>query len=58
MLRNNFFHKKTVEESGTPSLLQREKCGFAKSDVSKVLYPSKGKITNRLVVAGTVVVEI
>ena len=58
MLRNSFFHKKAVGESGAPSLLQRQKCGFAKSDVSKVLYPSIGKITNRLVAIGTVAVEI
>ena len=57
MLRNNFLHKKTVGESGAPSLLQREKCEFAKS-VSNVLFPRIGKITNRLVTMGTVAVEI
>ena len=58
MLRNNFFHKKTVGESGVPSLLQKEKRGSAKSDASKVLFPGIRKITNRLVAVDTVVVEM
>ena len=41
---NKFFHKNTLEESGTPSLLQKEKIGSAKSDVLKVLFPDIGKI--------------
>ena len=46
MFRNNFFHKSTVGESETPSLLQKEKRRSAKSDVSKVLFPELAKITN------------
>ena len=46
MFRNNFFHKSTVGESETPSLLQKEKRRSAKSDVSNVLFPDIGKITN------------
>ena len=44
MFRNNFFHKNTVAESETPSLLQKRKRGSAKSDVSKVLFLDIGKI--------------
>ena len=43
-IRNNFFHKNTVAESETPSQLQKEKRGSAKSDVSKVLFLDIGKI--------------
>ena len=46
MFRNNFFHKNAVGERGAPSLLQKEKRESAKSDVSKVLFPDIGKITN------------
>ena len=46
MFGNNLFHKNAVEESGAPSLLQKEKRRSAKSDVSKVLFPDIGKITN------------
>ena len=48
MFRNNLFRKHTVKESRAPSLLQREKRRSAKSEVSKVLFPDIGKITNRL----------
>ena len=48
---NNVFHKKTFGENVASSLLQKEKHRFAKSDVSKLLfpgrkknYPSEGKI--------------
>ena len=51
MFRNNVFHKKTFGENVASSLLQKEKHRFAKSDVSKLLfpgrkknYPSEGKI--------------
>ena len=47
MFRNNFFHKDTVRESEAPSLLQKEKRRSGKPDVSKVLFPDFGKITNR-----------
>ena len=47
MFRNNFFHKNSVRESGTSSLLQKERYGSAKSDVSKVLISDIGKITNQ-----------
>ena len=40
------FHKDTVGEKSTTSLLQKEKSGSAKSAVSKVLFPDTGKITN------------
>ena len=46
MLRNNFFHKNTVGEGSAPSVALK-KCRSAKSDVSKVLFPDIGKITNR-----------
>ena len=46
MFCNIFFHKNTVGECETPSLLQKEKRGYAKSDVSKRLFPDMGKITN------------
>ena len=39
--------KNTVGESSAPLLRQKEKRGSAKSDVSKVLFPDIGKITNR-----------
>ena len=48
MFRNNFFHKNNVGECKVPSLLQKEKCEFAKSDDSKVLFPDIGKIINLL----------
>ena len=34
-------------ENGASSLLQKEKRESAKSDISKVLFPDTGKITNR-----------
>ena len=40
----------TVGESGAPSLLQKEKRRSAKSEVSKVLFPDIGKITNRVII--------
>ena len=46
MLRNIFFHKNIVGENSPPSQFLKEKCGSAKSDVSKVLFPDIGKITN------------
>ena len=48
MLCNNFFSIRTLceRESEAPSQLQKEKRGSAKSDVSKVLFPDIGKITN------------
>ena len=45
-------------ESRAPSLLQKEKRGSVKSDVSKVLFPGIRKITNRLVAINTVIVEM
>ena len=42
-----FFHKNTVGECEIPSLLQKENRRSGKSDVSKVLFPDIGKITNR-----------
>ena len=45
MLRNIFFHKNTVGENST-SRFRKEKRRSAKSDVSKVLFPDIGKITN------------
>ena len=48
MFRNNFFHKSIVGECKVPSLLQKEKREFAKSDDSKVLFPDIGKIINLL----------
>ena len=48
LFHNNFIHKNTVGESEAPLLLQKEKRGSAKSDLSKVLFPDIGKITNRL----------
>ena len=48
MFRNNLLPKNTVGESGAPSLLQKEKRKSAKFDVSKVLFPDIGKITNLL----------
>ena len=47
MFWNNLFHKNTLEESGAPSLLQKEKRRSAKSEVSKVLFPDIGKINNQ-----------
>ena len=52
MFLNNFFHKNTVGESEAPSLFQKEKRRSAKSDVSKVIFPDIGKITNRKTPAG------
>ena len=46
MFRNNLFHKKMVEESKVPSLLEKGKHWSAKCDVSKVLLRDIGKITN------------
>ena len=46
MFRNNLLRKNTVGESGAPSLLQKEKRRSAKFDVSKVLFPDIGKVTN------------
>ena len=37
-------------ERSAPPPFQKEKRGSAKSDVSKVLFPDKGKITNRRLV--------
>ena len=48
MFRNNLLRKNTVGESGAPSLLQKENRRSAKFDVSKVLFPNIGKITNHL----------
>ena len=42
-----FFRKSTMGENSAQSLVQREKHGSAKSDVSKILFPDTGKITNR-----------
>ena len=47
MLRNIFFHKNMVGENSPPSRFLKEKRRSAKSDVSKVLFPDIGKITNR-----------
>ena len=59
MFRNIFFlNKNTVGECETPSLLQKEKRRSAKSDVSKVLFPDIGKITNRLLLPGLAVLSI
>ena len=41
------FHKNTVGEKNTPSLLEKEKSGSVKSAVLKVLFPDAGKIANR-----------
>ena len=46
MFRNNLLRKNTVGESGAPSLLQKEKRRSAKFDVSEVLFPDIGKVTN------------
>ena len=46
MLHNIFFHKNIVGENTPPSLFLDEKRRSAKSDVSKVLFPDIGKITN------------
>ena len=46
MFRNNLLRKNIVGESGALSLLQKEKRSSAKFDVSKVLFPDIGKITN------------
>ena len=43
-----FFYENIVGKSGEPSLLQNGNSRSAKSDVSKVLFPSIGKITNPL----------
>ena len=47
MFRNNLLRKNTVGESGVASFLQKEKHRSAKFDVSKVLFPDIGKITNQ-----------
>ena len=50
MCNNNSFHKKNiVEERCAPPLLQKKKRRSAKSDVSQVLFPGIGKITNQRV---------
>ena len=50
MCHNNSFHKKNiVEERCAPPLLQKKKRRSAKSDVSQVLFPGIGKITNQRV---------
>ena len=36
-----------MRKRNAPSLFEKRKRGFAKSDVSKVLFPGIGKITNR-----------
>ena len=46
MFRNNLLRKNIVGESGAPSRLQKENRRSAKFDVSKVLFPDIGKITN------------
>ena len=47
MLRNIFFHKKhSGREQPTITVSERERWS-AKSDVSKVLFPDIGKITNQ-----------
>ena len=48
MFCNIFFHKNNVGENDPLSLLLKEKSGSAKSDVSKMLLPEIGKITNLL----------
>ena len=48
MFRNSLLSKNTVGESGAPSLPQKEKRRSAKFDISKVLFPDIGKITNAL----------
>ena len=45
MFRNNFFDRNAVEEQRTLTALKKKR-GSAKSDVSKVLFPDIGKITN------------
>ena len=46
MLRNIFFHKNMVGENSPPSRYLKEKRRPAKSDISKVLFPDIGKMTN------------
>ena len=41
-LSQYFFHKSTMGEKSARSLLQREKHGSTKSDVSKILFPDIG----------------
>ena len=48
-LFRDVFYKETVGESGSPSLLQNEKHGSSKSDISKVLFSGIGKITNQFI---------
>ena len=51
MFRNTFFHKNTVGEGSAQNLqCTKKKCGSAKSDVSKVLFPDIGKITKHWLV--------
>ena len=53
MLRNIFFHKNMVGENSPPSRFLKEKRRSAKSDVSKVLFPDIGKITNRFIASSS-----
>ena len=46
MLSKIFFLKNMVGENSPPSRFLKEKRRSAKSDVSKVLFPDTGKITN------------
>ena len=46
MLRNIFFHKNMVRENSPPSRYLKEKRWPEKSEISKVLFPDIGKITN------------
>ena len=46
MFHNNLPCKNIVGEGGAPPLLQKEKRRPAKFDVSKMLFPDIGKITN------------
>ena len=48
MLRNIFFHKNMMEENSSPLRFLKEERRSAKSDVSKMLFPDIGKITNRI----------
>ena len=47
MFCNNFPHNNTVERGRRILAASKEKSGSAKPDVSKVLFPEIGKITNR-----------
>ena len=46
MFRNNFFYKNIVEERRILTA-HKEKRKSATSDVSRALFPGKGKITNQ-----------